>query len=310
MRNLLFILLTASIMLSSCSKEDLSNETENSLENASENGLKSEQIQLKAYPTENNEIFIRDIAADSISIDWGDGTIDEIVPNKNIHTYYSHKYTDGDVRKIVVTGINLTSFNSTVNICELSFGYCPKLLYLFCYDNQLMTLDVSKCPKLEILNCDNNQLTTLSLGKCTELRRLYCGNNRLNILDVSKCMDLTELYCDNNQLTTLDVSKCMYLRNLRCSTNQLTALGVNKCTYLTALYCDNNRLTSLDVSKCAELRVLFCSSNQLSTSALNNLFNGLPMRPVNNYGIINYFNNSGTNDCNNNIYMGKNWVSQ
>jgi hypothetical protein len=237
MKNVLFIMLSTIILLSSCSKEDLSNE------NDSENGLKSGQVLIKAYPGESKTISIG-ATADRISIDWGDGTVDELNPN-GVRRSYSHEYANKNLQKIVVTGINLTSFSVTeTNVYELEFGSCLELTWLYCFGNQLTVLDVSKCTELTLLDCHNNRLTSLDMDKCLKLIYLECYNNQLAALDMSQCKELRHLYCDGNQL---------------------------------------------------------------SASALNDLFNSLPMQPDGSYGYIDYFNNPGDYYCNYDILIGKGW---
>ena len=144
------------------------------------------------------------------------------------------------------------------------------LRYLYCYDNQLTTLDVSKNTALNDLRCIGNQLTTLDVSKNTALTGLYCWNNQLTTLDVSKNTALYSLYCNDNQLTTLDVSKNTALIGLGCSNNQLTTLDVSKNTKLESLWCSTNQLKALDISKNTNLRYLGCNDNHLSTLDVNN----------------------------------------
>ena len=113
---------------------------------------------------------------------------------------------------------------------------------LYCYNNQLTSLDVSKNTALTELFCYNNQLTSLDVSKNTKLKLFGCDHNQLTSLDVSKNTALTDLYCDDNQLTSLDVSKNTALTNLVCSQNQLTSLNVSKNTALTELWCFENQI--------------------------------------------------------------------
>ena len=136
---------------------------------------------------------------------------------------------------------------------------------LYCFNNQLTSLDVSGCTALKELACHNNQLTSLDVSKNTALTVLSCYDNKLTSLDMSGCTALTELHCYNNQLTSLDVSGFTALTTLRCNTNQLTSLDVSKNTLLTELSCDNNQLTSLNVSGCTALKSLYCQDNQLTS---------------------------------------------
>ena len=143
--------------------------------------------------------------------------------------------------------------------------FFPNLVTLWCYDNQLTELDVSKNPELKELWCTNNKLTSLDVSKNTELKELLCNNNLLDSLDVSKNSELKELRCSNNPLNSLDVSKNKNLETLYCSQNQLTSLDVTRNTVLTDLSCTNNPLASLDVSKNTELKYLYCYENQLTS---------------------------------------------
>ena len=138
--------------------------------------------------------------------------------------------------------------------------YFTSLNNLWCAENKLTALDVSKNTALTDLYCSSNQLTTLDVSKNTALTDLDCGRNQLTTLDVSKNTALTYLSCRNNQLTTLDVSKNTALTYLSCRNNQLTTLDVSKNTALTKLSCDNNQLTSLDVSN-TDMDDLNCYDN-------------------------------------------------
>ncbi len=138
--------------------------------------------------------------------------------------------------------------------------YFTSLNNLWCAENKLTVLDVSKNTALTDLYCSSNQLTTLYVSKNTALTDLDCGRNQLTTLDVSKNTALTYLSCGYNQLTTLDVSKNTALTYLSCRNNQLTTLDVSKNTALTKLSCDNNQLTSLDVSN-TDMDDLNCYDN-------------------------------------------------
>ena len=209
-------------------------------------------------------------------------------PDENFRTYVSSNFdTDKDtylsddeiaaVTKIAVSGRNITDLKGIEYFTALTDLYCfnnqltsldvsknTALRELNCHSNQLTALDVSKNTALWYLYCYNNQLTSLDVSKSTALKTLECGRNQLTSLDVSKNTALKKLYCNDNQLTSLDVSKNTALTSLNCNTNQLTTLDVSKNTALTSLSCADNQLTSLDVSKNTALEYLYCNSNQLT----------------------------------------------
>tara|TARA_Y100000590_G_scaffold317944_1_gene359714 strand:+ start:267 stop:3701 length:3435 start_codon:yes stop_codon:yes gene_type:complete len=140
---------------------------------------------------------------------------------------------------------------------------------LYCFYNELTSLDVSANTALLYINCINNQLTTLDLSANTALLNLYCNNNQLTALDVSNNTALNGIGCSNNQLTALDVTSNTGLDYLNCGNNQLTALDVSANTTLYQLECDVNQLTALDVSNNTALRWFKFSSNQLTALDVN-----------------------------------------
>ena len=139
------------------------------------------------------------------------------------------------------------------------------LTTLYCDENKLTALDVSKNTALSALKCNSNQLTALDVSHNTALTDLICHGNKLTSLDVSKNTVLTKLDFGWNQLTAMDVSKNTALTSIYCSSNQLTTLDVSKNTALTYLSIDNNKLTSLDVRQNTALTRLYCYTNQLTS---------------------------------------------
>ncbi|KAK3604916.1 hypothetical protein CHS0354_000579 [Potamilus streckersoni] len=117
---------------------------------------------------------------------------------------------------------------NTSSITNLSgIEYFTAITTLYCYSNQLTSLDVSKNVALTTLDCSINQMQSLDVSKNVALTTLWCYSNQLQSLDVSKNEALTSLYCNTNQLTSLDVSKNEALTSLYCNTNQLTSLDVS-----------------------------------------------------------------------------------
>ena len=102
---------------------------------------------------------------------------------------------------------------------------------------------------LEILYCYENQLTSLDLSKNSALTELFCYDNKLTSLDVSKNTALTTLSCHSNQLTNLDVSKNTALTMLYCYDNKLTSLDLTNNKALTTLWCYLNQIGHTDMLK-------------------------------------------------------------
>jgi Leucine-rich repeat (LRR) protein len=153
--------------------------------------------------------------------------------------------------------------------------FFTSLTALYCNNNNLTSLDVSKNTALTTLYCYTNQLTSLDVTNNTALKWLACFENQLTSLDLSKNTVLQKLDCSYNQITTLDVSGFTRLDYLSCSNNQITTLDVSGCTALTTLYCYNNRLASLDVAGCTALAYLSCHNTYMVSLDRINTINHL-----------------------------------
>ena len=160
----------------------------------------------------------------------------------------------------------ISSLNvSNYNISDLTgIGGFTALLTLYCYNNQLTSLDVTDNTALTDLYCYDNSLNSLDVGNNASLFSLTCYSNILTTLDVSANTLLTVLNCSYNQLTSLDVSANTALTTLYCNYNLLTTLDVSDISGLTTLSCYDNLLTTLDVSDISGLNNLTCYDNSLN----------------------------------------------
>ena len=100
---------------------------------------------------------------------------------------------------------------------------------------------------LENLYCRENELTELDVSRNTNLGFLSCPYNKLASLDVSQNIKLSGIECEGNNLTSLDVSQNKQLKSLWCAENDLVELDVSQNPNLVRLSCSKNQLTSLDV---------------------------------------------------------------
>ena len=183
-------------------------------------GTEDVAIDATNFPDEafRNYLLNENLYLTSIKIDQdGDGKLSEAERNA-VDTI---KVTDG------YNGKKLTSLKG--------IEFFPNLLYLYCDENNLNSLNVSKNKKLEELYCDENNLNSLDVSQNTALLDLICSQNNLTSLDVSKNTELINLVCWKNQLTSLDVSNNPELKFLNCNQNQLTSLNVEK----TSIYLSN-----------------------------------------------------------------------
>ena len=274
----------------------------------------------------NCELEVKIGGNGAITIDWGDGspvdtlTIDPplveriIIGNGEVKRLmvpeatapYKHNYALSGEYTVKITGDDITElycFNNELTTLDVS--KYPTLKKLTCFITPLSTLDLSKNTALEELECNSCQLTSLDLSKNTALKQLECKSNQLTTLDLSKNTALESLSCKGNQLTSLDLSKNTALIYLNCSNNKLTALDVSQNTALTELYCHHNELTSLDLSNNTALTEMWCLENNLSAAALNALFRSLCSSD--SYKKIHVWDNPGAGACDRSIAEKKQW---
>lgn len=181
------------------------------------------------------------------------------------------------VGMLVVWGWNIADLTGIEDFSALNTLYCfdnqltslnvtqnPNLSDLRCYNNQLTSLDVSQNPNLSLLFCDVNQISSLDVTQNPNLSDLRCFYNLLTTLDVSQNPNLGTLICYNNQLSSINLTNASSLSNFRCYNNLLSTIDVSDCNALSTLFCYNNVLTSLDVTQNDNLELLFCYTNQLT----------------------------------------------
>lgn len=162
---MLLVVAMATVFFTSCSKDD---ETEPIISGGGDNvaTMTTEQKEVRLYGNTKK-------AGDVITIDWGDGNIEEFktikVEDEDGEIYYEiepeHIYPRASTHTIKVTGA---------------------LIYLACAENSLTSLDVSKCTALTGLSCYGNPLTSLDVSKCTVLEYLNCYYNKFSANTLNK----------------------------------------------------------------------------------------------------------------------------
>ena len=114
-------------------------------------------------------------------------------PDENFREYVKTTLdTDGDgtLTQAECNGVKVVNVPNR-SIQSLSgLEYFPNLQILYCGNNPLTELDVSRNPALMTLACDNVQLTELDVRQNPALTSLACGNNPLTELDVSQNLNL------------------------------------------------------------------------------------------------------------------------
>ena len=188
-------------------------------------------------------------------------------PDANFRSFVSSNYdTDKNgylstTEIAAVPGIKVESKN-IANLKGIEFFTGAQ--YLYCQDNQLTSLDVSKNTKLMMLFCYDNRLTKLDVSKNTKLKTLNFQRNQVASIDLSKNTALTGLYCNNNKLTALDVSKSPNLTTLYCHSNQIK--GSNMQTLVNSLpTVSDGKFRAIDTKDSNEQNVITKSQVKIAT---------------------------------------------
>lgn len=134
--------------------------------------------------------------------------------------------------------------------------YFTALQGLWCKDNAIESMDLSKNNDIHGVWCSGNRFTSLDFSANPELEWVYCYDCNLTYLNVSNNPKLAFLECNTNPLGTLDVTHNPVLEHLTCGTCELTSLDVSKNPKLSHLDAFQNHLTNLDVSNNPKMKRL------------------------------------------------------
>ena len=177
--------------------------------------------------TTSRTLSIKCKASESMIIKWENQT-DTISPNSD--SVYVHTYSDNlPSHPILITGSReaLQSLNVDSNrLISLRID-ASKLSSLYCQENYLDELDLTKCPALMTILADNNELSSINIDSLTRLRVVRLSHNRLTQIDVSKNKFIYALCVDDNQLTDIDLTKNPDLLLLYIGKNSITNLNLS-----------------------------------------------------------------------------------
>lgn len=180
--------------------------------------------------TTSRTLSIKCKASESMIIKWEgfDNATDTISPN--IESVYTHTYSDNyPSRAIRIVGSPeaLQSLHVDSNrLISLRID-ASKLSSLYCQENYLDELDLTKCPALMTILADNNELSSINIDSLTRLRVVRLSHNRLTQIDVSKNKFIYALCVDDNQLTDIDLTKNPDLLLLNIGKNSITNLNLS-----------------------------------------------------------------------------------
>ena len=240
--------------------------------------------------------FAADQPNTPISIDWGDGELEQGKLSNNGWTWFDHQ-TEGTTVTVYgdVTYVNVESypgFGTDNQIEAIDLSQNDGLHQINAYFNLLSSIDVSNqkelvaldismnedieeldvtnCPLLRKLTAYGTFIEQLDLSQNPQLQYLDVKNTMIDSLDLSNAPNLQVLNINNDYLSKLDLSKNPMLAVLEANGNEIDSLNVSDNLLLLSLSASKNKLTQLDLSKNLYLEKLSVNGNQLKNLDLSN----------------------------------------
>lgn len=161
------------------------------------------------------------------------------------------------VTAISVTDMGITSLEGI----ELF----PQLMHLYCQNNRLRKLDLSRNIYLTELAAERNMLEELDLRQNKELRTIVVWENHLTKIDVAGLEMVGTFWCWMNRLNEIDISSMKSLINFGCAQNAIKELDLSNNTKLINLCPNDTFIKELDLSNCPDLESLEIQGNNLMT---------------------------------------------
>lgn len=161
------------------------------------------------------------------------------------------------VTAISVTDMGITSLKGI----ELF----PQLMYLYCQNNRLRSLDVSRNIYLTELAAERNMLEELDLRQNKELQTIVVWENHLTKIDVTGLEMVGSFWCWMNRLNEIDISSMKNLINFGCAQNSIKELDLSNNTKLIFLAPNDTLIEELDLSHCPNLESLEIQGNNIMT---------------------------------------------
>ena len=168
--------------------------------------------------------------------------------------------------------INVVCEGKKINSIK-GIEYFTAVQGLWCKDNNIKSMDLSKNKDLHGVWCSGNPLTSLDFSGNPELEWVYCYDCKLKSLDFSNNPNMAYLECNTNkELSKLVLSSNDKLEHLMCGTCALTELDLSANPNLTHLDAFRNKMTKLNISKNTKLKRLDIWDNpQLGNVSVSHL---------------------------------------
>ncbi len=215
----------------------------------------------------------------SISIDWGDGTLSasKATENYDVSNYTNFTGTIAGT-KIIVYGTSASTFNAA----DLSWAAASGV------DAKIKSIDLSALTGLTRLELNTNALTKLDLTNNAALKYLDVSSNELTELILPENSALTSITASNtfntntgevtngkNEVLATDWGKAKNLATLKLNGNSklgwFDSFDISQNKELATLEINGSKLSSLDVTHLTKLKTFNAAYNEFTTIDLSKM---------------------------------------
>lgn len=175
---------------------------------------------------------------ETVTVDWGDGNIENVIPQKDSDTRIacSHIYSDYHSHVIVIRGSS------------------KALLYISSDRNLLTDFKSYRNSNLSYLSVSYNRLQILNVPPNTVVTNLGCAYNDIKELDMTQYPSVVYLSCEQNPLSMLDVSKNADLKYLAFCHTEIAKIDISNNIKLEKIVFHASRISELDVRNNSNLK--------------------------------------------------------
>ena len=197
----------------------------------------------------------------------------QIAKDLNGNYFKIDSNSDNEIQESEALEVSYLDVSSSSILDLTGIASFLNLEYLDCFNNELISLDLTTNTNLTYLQCAYNSLTVLDVNVLSELRYLYCYHNNITSFDIINLPNLELINFDDNLLTSLSLLNLPNLINLNGDNNQITTLNLNGLNSIESMSFSNNLITNIDLSNLISLTFLSCSSNPITTLDCSNNIN-------------------------------------
>ena len=175
--------------------------------------------------------------------------------------------TKKDVSSIFKLELSTKKLNSLNGI-----EHFISLTELYCDNNSLTELDLSRNINLDIVKARNNKLTKINVSHCSKMTELYLTENQLATVEIGDLKSLLTLDLSRNPISSLDIPEGLKISRLLLRSAELSSLNLSNLKSLIFLYIiDSKNLERLDLSNLPKLHLAFLEGENPGSSSLSSV---------------------------------------